>query len=94
MTTREFIKKIAIKVVIYSIISTIVLYAIGMPILTNELALGQMENSDESYVEMETYNRVKPIISIIYGLVTVLFAATTIDDTHKFIKFIKNKGEN
>ena len=94
MTTNKFIARTAIKVVVYSIISLVALCLVGTPIITNELALGQMENSNELYVLMETYNKARPIISIIYGLITVLFAGTTIYDIYKFIKTKTNKGEN
>jgi len=94
MTTKKFIIKTAIKVLAYAIISTIVLSLLTNPIINNELALGQMENNNELYLLMETYNKVKHFVSIIYGLITALFAGTTIHDIYKFIKTKKNKGEN
>ena len=94
MTTKKFIIKTTIKVLVYAIISTIVMTLITNPIITNELALGQMQNSNELYLLMETYNKTKHFVSIIYGLITALFAGTTIHDTYKFIKTKTNKGEN
>ena len=94
MTTKRFIIKTTIKILIYAIISTIAVSLLTTPIITNELALGQMEHSNELYLLMETYNKVKPFIFIIYGLITALIADTTIRDTYKFIKTKKNKGEN
>ena len=94
MRTKKFIIKTTTKILIYAIISTIALSLLTNPIITNELALGQMENSNELYLLMEIYNKVRPFISIIYGLITALFVGTTIFDTYKFIKTKKNKGEN
>lgn len=94
MSTKKFIIKTTIKVLIYAIISTIALSLLTNPIINNELALGQMQNSNELYLLMETYNKVRPFISIIYGLVTILFASTTVYDIYKFIETKKNKGEN
>lgn len=94
MTTKKFIISTVVKVLIYAIISTIVLSLLTNPVINNELAMGQMENSNELYLLMETYNKVKHFISIIYGFITVLFAGTTICDTYKFIKNKHNKGEN
>ena len=94
MTTKKFIIKTVTKILIYAILSTIVMTIITNPIINNELALGQMENSNELYLLMETYNKVKHYVSIIYGFVTALFVGTTICDTYKFIKNKKNKGEN
>ena len=94
MTTKRFITKTTIKILIYAIISTIVLNILYSPVITNELALLQMENSNSLYLLMDTYNRVKPFISIAYNLITVLFALTTVSDIYKFIESKKNKGEN
>ena len=94
MSAKKFIMKTAIKIIAYAIFSTIALSLLTNPIITNELALGQMQNSNELYLLMETYNKVKPFISIIYGLITTLFAVTTICDTYNFIKTKTNKGEN
>ena len=94
MSTKKFIIKTTIKVLIYAIISTIALSLLTSPVITNELALGQMQNSNELYMLMETSNKVRPFISIIYGLITALFAGTTVYDTYKFIKNKYNKGEN
>lgn len=94
MTTKKFIIQTTIKVLVYAIISTVALNLLTSPIITNELALGQMQNSNELYVLMDTYNNVRPFITIIYGLITALFAVTTIHDTYRFIKTKKNKGEN
>jgi hypothetical protein len=94
MTTKKFIIRTFIKIIIYAIISTIALSLLTNPIINNELALGQMENSNELYLLMDTYNRVRPFISIIYNLLTVFFAGTVIYDIYKFIKTKTNKGEN
>jgi hypothetical protein len=94
MATKKFIIKTFVKIIIYAIISTIALSLLTSPIITNELALGQMENSNELYLLMETYNKIRPFISAIYGFITVLFAGTIIGDIYKFIKTKINKGEN
>ena len=94
MSTKKFIIKITIKILVYAITSTIAISLLTNPIISNELALGQMQNSNELYLLMETYNKLRPFISIIYGLVTAWFAGTTIYDTYKFIKTRTNKGEN
>jgi hypothetical protein len=94
VTTKRFIIKTVIKIIIYAIISTIVLSLLNSPIISNNIALGQMQNDDVLFILMETYNKVRPFISIIYGLITALFVGTAIYDTYKFIKTKTNKGEN
>ena len=93
MTTKKFIITTIVKIMIYATISTIALSLLSTPIITNELAMGQMQNSNELYLLMTTYNKVRPIISIVYGFITALFAGTTIYDIYKFIKIKTNKGE-
>lgn len=94
MTTKRFIIKTVIKIIIYAIISTIVLSLLNSPIISNNIALGQMQNDDALFILMETYNKIRPFITIIYGLITALFVGVTICDTYKFIKTKTNKGEN
>ena len=94
MTIKRFIIRTILKIIIYAILSTIALSLLTSPVITNELALTQMENSNELYMLMETYNKIRPFISIIYGLITCWFASTTIYDIYHFIKTKTNKGEN
>ena len=94
MTTKNFIIRTFVKIMFFAIASTIVFSLLTNPVIDNELALGQMENSNELYLLMEAYNKVKHYASIIYGFVTALFAGTTIHDICKFIKTKTNKGEN
>lgn len=92
MNTIKFIRRTIIKIIIYAIVSTIILSLLNSPIISNELALGQMQNSNELYLLMETYNN-KHFISIIYGCITAGFAATIIRDIYKFIQ-TKTKEKN
>ena len=86
LTTKKYIIKTAIKVIAFMIISTIALTLLQTPVITNEIALGQMENSDEWFLIMETYYKIVPIIRIVYGCVSAGFIITIIYDTYKFIK--------
>ena len=94
MKTKRFIYRLIIKIIIFTIFSVIVSTLFYGPIITNELALTQIEQSNELYMLMETYNRLRPFISIIYGLIIAYFVGTTIYDIYKFIKTRTNKGEN
>ena len=99
MSTKRFAIKMAIKIIIYAVISTIALSLLVSPVISNTIALGQMQNDDTLYVLMETYNNVRPFVSIVYGFITALFAGTTIYDTYKFIQTktketVKEAAEN
>lgn len=93
MNAKKFISRIAIKVILFSIFTALTLSVLDSPVITNKIALGQMENSNEMYLLMEIYNKIRPMVSIIYGFVVVQFAATTIRDICKFIQ-TKTKEKN
>ena len=86
MNTTRFTMRFLTKIIIFASVSIIALILWSAnPIITNEMAMGQMENSNELYMVMETYNRVKLIISIIYGCIATWFVGTTIYDIYKLI---------
>lgn len=94
MSTNKYILKLITKIFIFAITSIVVFnYLLVNPVISNELALGQMANSNEMYVLAQTYDKAKSIILIVYSCVTALLAGTAIYDTYKFISN-KNKGEN
>lgn len=94
MSTQKYVFKLITKVFIFAIISIIVFnYLLASPIISNELALGQMTNGNEMYVLAQAYDKAESIILIIYSCTAALLAGTTIYDTYKFIS-TKNKGEN
>ena len=94
MTIRRFIIKTFIKIIIYACFSIITQSLLNSSIITNEFAILQMEHSNGFYMMMDTYNKVSPLISIIYGFITIMFAWTVINDAYQFIKTKTNKGEN
>lgn len=94
MTAKRFITKTTVKILVYAIISTIALSVLYSPVITNELALLQMENSNAFYMIMDTCNKLRPFISISYNLITVLFVLAAMRDTCKLIETKTNKGEN
>lgn len=95
MTIKKFIIKITIKVIVFAIISTIALTLLESPIISNNIALGQMQNDDTLFILMEIYNKVRPYITVVYSLIVICFAYTVGYDTYKFIKTkTKEKEEN
>lgn len=93
MTTKKFITRTTIKIIAFAIFTTIVFGLANSPVIANNIALGQMENSDVLYMMMETYNQTKHFVSIIYNCITVFFAGTIIYDIFKFIQ-TKTKEKN
>lgn len=86
MSTKKFIFKTVSKLIIFAAISIIATTFFQSPVITNEIAMGQMENSNELFMLMDIYYKIKPLGSVIYGCIVAWIVATTGYDTYKFIK--------
>lgn len=90
---KNFAMKVAIKVIIFALIMfgvAAVSQAIS-PVVSNELALTQMQNSNEMYILMNTYNKVRPIVTFAYTGIIILFTCTVARDIYKFVKNMNEK---
>lgn len=86
-TTKQFITSLIIKIIIFIIIST-ALFAIldaCAPVITNDVALGQLENDDVSYIAWNLYNTLRTTIEIIYYAVTALCVVSWGYSIYKFV---------
>lgn len=92
MNTTKLTVRITARIIIFIAISIIISVFLNSPIISNELALTQMQNSNELYLTMEAYNKIRSVISVMYSCITGLFAGVTIYDIYKLIN-TKNKGE-
>ena len=96
MTTERFVKKTIVRIAIVIIISIFAFNFMNTAdaIISNHLALGQMENSDGMFVLMEMYEKViQPIMLYIVTFAIGYNIGTITYDTYKFIK-TKRNGEN
>ena len=95
MSTKKFIIKTTVKTIVFAVLSTIALSLLQSPVISNNIALGQMENSDALYMIHEMYNKIRPIVLVIYSLIVIWLAGAVGYDVYKFIKQrIKEKKEN
>ena len=90
-TTKQFITLLVIKIIIFIIVSTalFVILDASAPVLTNDIALGQLKNDDMSYITWELYNKLRTIIEIIYYAVTVVCVVSW---GYSIYKFVNNKN--
>ena len=90
--TKQFIKKTARRTLIFVIVMFIVAAITQSisPVITNQMALTQMETSNELFIAMNTYNKLKPVVTIIYSCVILWFVCTLGRDTYKFVKNVNN----
>lgn len=86
MRTKKFIIKTVVKVFVFAIISTIALTLIQSPVITNQIAMGQMQNDDMAFIIMDNYNRLSAIVTVAYGVITLGFIGKIAYDSYKFIE--------
>ena len=93
MTTEKFVKKTIVRIAIVVIISIFAFSFMNAAdaIVSNHLALGQMENSDGLFILMEMYeNAIQPTMLGILSFVIVFNFGAISYDTYKFIKSKRN----
>ncbi len=89
LDTTRFIKKIVIRLAILSVIlvTCIAFLNAGGTILSNQIALGQMENNDSMFILMEMYNNaIRPAVNWLVTISTIVTVGFTGYDIYKFIK--------
>ena len=91
---KALIQKIAIKTIITILILvliSVILTAI-MPTFSNDMALGQLENDDVSFMLMETWNKIQNGVAILQSLISAVCIGSIGVDVYKFSK--NNKENN
>lgn len=95
MTTKKFIIRITVQIILFIFISTIAMTVIQSPLIENDIALGQMQNSDEAFILYEMYNKLAPVVEAIYVIISLFFVIFIIYQVEKFIETkIKEKKSN
>jgi hypothetical protein len=93
MTTEKFVKKTIVRIVVMILISVFAFSFMNASnaIISNYVALGQMENSDGMFIFMEIYNNaIRPIMVGILTAVIGYGVGMIVYDTYKFIKRKRN----
>lgn len=96
METKKFVVKTVKKCVLFAVMMFIIA-GLMKPVdvvISNELALTQMQHSNEMYILMDTYNKVRSIVSVAFAGVTLWFTSTIARDIYKFVKTLETKKEN
>ena len=91
MSSKKLKIKIIVNVITILILTLVLRLVLENTVITNDIALGQMTNSDEAYLLMEYYNKVRTTVSMAYGCMSAIIVGTTVCDIYKFKN---NKGEN
>ena len=91
MSVKKFVIKTVIKVMIFAFLM-IVIAAIGpamRTVINNELAMTQMQPSNELYVMYDTYIAIRPFTDITIVGVAIWCFVSVFHDIHKFVKALK-----
>lgn len=88
---RNIVIKVAVAVILITVLS-LVLSAI-MPTFGNDVALGQLENDDVSFMQMEMWNRVQNGVTTVQYIITGICGVLIGTDVYKFIKLKETEGK-
>ena len=66
-----YILSIFIKIILLILVTSFISTAFTSGTITNDIAINQLENNDEAYLELQAYNAMIPIAEIIIKIVTV-----------------------
>ena len=86
MSTKRFLIKITTKVILFIAISIIAFTILKSPVITNEIALGQMTNSNDLFFTLDLFNKLKPVVNVAYGAITLFFVGSTGFNIYNFFK--------
>ena len=86
MRTKRFLIQIVAKVIFFVAISIVAFTVLKSPVITNEIALGQMTNSNDLFLTYDLYNKLSPVITVVYSVITLFFVGSTGFDIYKFFK--------
>ena len=70
---------------------TVVMALSASPIITNDIYLNQMTNSEDAFVLMNAYNQIRPAFRYILIGIVILYIGTVAYEIHAFIKNKKEK---
>ena len=88
MTVKKFVIKTVTKVILFTFL-LIIIGAIGpamRTVISNELAMAQLQPSNEAYILIEAYYVIRPIINVVSVLIAIWCGTTVICDIHNFVK--------
>lgn len=85
---KNLIIKSVVKIVIAIILCALLSSAltIVMPIFGNDIAIGQLENDDISFMTIETWNRVQNSISWVQAIIWIVCLGNVGINTYKYFK--------
>ena len=85
-----YILSIFIKIILLILVTSFISTAFTSGTITNDIAINQLINNDEAYLELQAYNAMMPIAEIIIKVVTVFIGLAIFYDFYKIIMIIND----
>ena len=88
------------KIIVKFLIALLISFAIVavsqslMPILGNDVAIGQLKNDDFYFVAMNTWHQTNYYLGLVAAAVWAIFGASVSVDIYKYMKNKKENGVN
>ena len=90
MTKRKLTTSIIVSTIIFCFLTILFVFVLENTVVTNDIALGQMQNSDEAYILMEKYNQARATSSYLYTAAAVAYVFGIVVDVYNYIKYKEN----
>lgn len=85
---KKFVTKTIRRAIMLVAALTVSLSLVESPILTNEIALGQMDNSSEAFMLLELNDILRSLVKFVLWLLVTMQGCAIIHDIYIFIKSI------
>ena len=85
-----YIFSILIKIILLILITSFISITFTSGTIANDVAVNQLENSDEAYLELQTYNVLMPIEEIIIWVITFFIGLAIFYDIYKIVMIIND----
>lgn len=92
---KSLIRSIVIRVAIAAVLIAVLSLVLGaiMPTFGNDIALGQLENDDVSFMQMEIWNKIQNGVTTVQYIITGICGVLIGTDVYKFIKSKETEGK-
>ena len=90
----EFVGKMLVKLIILAAIAVMVFVIVQTPVLTNEISMSQMENSNDWFVAMTMYQKFANAAGWFGNLVVIGMLGWIVRDAYILAKTLNAKTEN
>ena len=87
---KKFIQKIIVKILFVIILLTVAFSLADSPVLTNDMALMQMQINSESFMIWEIFNKIRPIVRTILCIIGGWMMYNITMDIYKYAKDYKS----